>query len=72
MWELDHKECWAPKNWRFPIVVLEKTIESLLDCKEIKPVNPKGDQQQRDLSNNMEQFMLSRSVVSNSVTPHGL
>ena len=45
---------------------------SPLDCKEIKPVNPKGDQQQRDLSDNMEQFMLSRSVVSNSATPHGL
>ena len=41
MWELDHKEGWAPKNWCFWIVVLEKTIESLLDCKENKPVNPK-------------------------------
>ena len=44
MWALVHKECWAPKNWCFPIVVLEKTLESPLDCKEIKPVNPKGDQ----------------------------
>ena len=43
MWELDHKEGWMPKNWCFQTVVLEKT-ESLLDCKEIKPVNPKGHQ----------------------------
>ena len=42
-WELDHKEGWAPKNWCFWIVVLEKTLESPLDCKEIKPVNPKGN-----------------------------
>ena len=41
MWELDHKESWMPKNWRFWTVVLEKTLESPLDCKEIKPVNPK-------------------------------
>ena len=41
MWELDHKEGWAPKNWWFWTVVLEKTLESPLDCKEIKPVNPK-------------------------------
>ena len=39
--ELDHKEGWAPKNWCFWTVVLEKTLESPLDCKEIKPVNPK-------------------------------
>ena len=45
MWELDHKESWAPKNRCFWTVVLEeKTLESLLDCKEIKPVHPKGDQ----------------------------
>ena len=43
MWELDHKEGWAPKNWRFQIVVMEKTLESPLDCKEIKLVNPKGN-----------------------------
>ena len=42
MWELGHKEDWAPKNWCFWIVALEKTLESPLDCKEIKPVNPKG------------------------------
>ena len=41
--ELDHKEGWAPTNWCFPIVVLEKTLESPLNCK-IKPVNPKGNQ----------------------------
>ena len=44
MWELDHKEGWVPKNWCFQIVVLEKTLESPLDCKEIQPVNPKGNQ----------------------------
>ena len=44
MWELDHKESWAPKNWCFWTVVLEKTLESPLDFKEIKPVNPKGNQ----------------------------
>ena len=44
MWELDHKEGWAPKNWCFWIVVVEKTLESPLDCEEIKPVNPKGNQ----------------------------
>ena len=44
MWELDHKESWALKNWCFWTVVLENTLESLLDYKEIKPVNPKGDQ----------------------------
>jgi len=44
MWELDYKEGWAPKNWCFWTVVLEKTLESPLDCKEIKSVNPKGNQ----------------------------
>ena len=44
MWELDYKESWAPKNWCFWTVVLEKTLESLLDCKEIQPVHPKGNQ----------------------------
>ena len=44
MWELNHKEGWAPKNWYFWTVVLEKTLESPLDCKEIKPVNLKGNQ----------------------------
>ena len=44
MWELDHKETWASKNWCFWTVVLEKTLESPLDCKEIQPVHPKGNQ----------------------------
>ena len=44
MWELDYKEGWVPKNWCFRNMVLEKTLESLLDCKEIKPVDPKGNQ----------------------------
>ena len=44
MWELDYKESWAPKNWCFWTVVLEKTLESPLDCKEIQPVHPEGDQ----------------------------
>ena len=44
MWELDYKESWAPKNWCFWTVVLEKTLESPSDCKEIQPVHSKGDQ----------------------------
>ena len=44
MWELDHKEGWAPMNWCFWTVVLEKTLENPLDCKETQPVNPKGNQ----------------------------
>ena len=43
-WELDHKQDWVSKNWCFRTVVLEKTLESPLDCKEIKSVNPKGNQ----------------------------
>ena len=43
MWELDYKENWAPKKWCFWTVVLEKTLESPLDCKEIQPVHPKGN-----------------------------
>ena len=43
MWELDHKEGWAPNNWLFLIVVLEKSIENPLDSPEIKSVNPKGN-----------------------------
>ena len=42
--ELDYKESWTPKNWCFWTVVLERTLESLLDCKEIQPVHPKGSQ----------------------------
>ena len=44
MWELDCEEGWAPKNWCFWTAVLEKTLESLLDCKEIQSVNAKGNQ----------------------------
>ena len=44
MWELDYKESWAQENWCFLTVVLEKTLKSPLDCKEIHPVHPKGDQ----------------------------
>ena len=44
MWELDYKDIWAPKNWYFWIVVLEKTLESPLDCKEFHPVNSEGNQ----------------------------
>ena len=44
MWELDYKESWVPKNWCFWTVVLEKTLESPLDCTDIQPVKPKGNQ----------------------------
>ena len=44
MWNLEYKESWAPKNWCFWTVVLGKPLESRLDCKEIQPVHPKGDQ----------------------------
>jgi len=44
MWELDYKESWAAKNWWFWIVVLEKTLQSPLDCNEVQPVHPKTDQ----------------------------
>ena len=44
MWELDYKESWVPKNWCFWTGLLEKTLESPLDCKEIQPVHPKGNQ----------------------------
>ena len=44
IWELDHKESWVPKNWCFWTVLLEKTLKSPLDCKEIQPVHPKGNQ----------------------------
>ena len=49
MWELDYKESWVLKNWCFWTVVLEKTVESPLDCKEIQPVHPKGDQSLKGL-----------------------
>ena len=43
MWELDYKESWVPKNWCFWTVVLKKTLENPLDCKEVQPVHPKGN-----------------------------
>ena len=49
MWELDNKESWVPKNWCFWTLVLEKTLESPLDCKEIQPVHPKGNQPEYSL-----------------------
>ena len=44
LWELDHEKDWAPKNWSLRTMVLEETLQSPLDCKEIQPVNPKGNQ----------------------------
>ena len=44
MWDFDYKQSWAMKNWCFWTMVLEKTLESPLDCKEIQPIHPKGDQ----------------------------
>jgi len=58
MWELNHKENWAPKNWCFWTVVLEKTPESLLDYKEIKPVYPKGNQSKYSLEGLMLKLKL--------------
>ena len=52
MWELNHKEGWAPNNWCFQTVVLDKTLESPLDCKEIRPVNPKGNQSRMFIGRN--------------------
>ena len=49
MWELDHKESWVLKNWSFWTVVLEKTLESPLDCEEIQPVHPKENQSWKSL-----------------------
>ena len=49
MWKFGHKETWVPKNWCFWTVVLEKTLESLLDCKETQPVHPKGNQSEYSL-----------------------
>ena len=58
MWELDCKESWAPKNWCFWTVVLEKTPESPLDCKEIKPVHPKGNSPEYSLEGLMLKLKL--------------
>ena len=58
MWGLDCKESWAPKNWWFWTVVLEKTLESPLDCKEMKPVSPKGNQPEYSLEGLMLKLKL--------------
>ena len=58
MWELDHKKGWGPKNWCLWIVVLEKILESSLDCKEIKLVNPKGNQLEYSLEGLMLKLKL--------------
>ena len=58
MWELDYKENWVPKNWYFWTVVLEKTLESPLDCKKIKPVNYKGNQSEYTLERLMLKLKL--------------
>ena len=58
MWELDHKEGWEPKNWCFQIVVVEKNLENLSDCKEIKPVNCKGNQPEYSLEGLMLKLKL--------------
>ena len=60
MWKLEHNEGWASKSWCFQIVVLEKTLESLLDSKEIKPVSPKGNQPWM----NLEGLMLKLKLQS--------
>ena len=58
IWELDHKESWAPKNWWFWTVVLEKILESSLDCKEIKPVNIKEISPEYSLEGLMQKLKL--------------
>ena len=58
MWELDYEESWVPKNWCFSTVVLEKTLESPLDCKEVKPVHPKGNSPEYSLEGLMLKLKL--------------
>ena len=58
MWELDYKESWALKNWCIWTIVLEKTLESPLDCKESQPVNPKGNQSEYSLEGLMLKLKL--------------
>ena len=58
MWELDHKEGWALKDWCFQTMVLEKTLESSLDCKEIQPVHPKGNHSEYSLEGLMMKLKL--------------
>ena len=63
MWELDHKKGWGQKNWCFQIVVLEKTLESPLDVKKIKVVNPKGNQSWKSLKVLMLQYFLATDAT---------
>ena len=80
MWELDYKESWAPKNWCFWTVVLERTLESPLNCKEIKLVNPKGNKSWIFIGRTDAEaeaptlwpVQFSHSVVSDCLQPHGL
>ena len=58
MWEMDYEESWVPKNWCLWTVVLEKTLESPLDCKEIQPVHPKGNQSLEVIEYSLEGLML--------------
>ena len=69
MWELNYKESWVQKTWCFWTVVLEKTLESPLACKEIIPVNFKGNQSWIFIGSSVH---FSWSTVSNSLWPHGL
>ena len=71
MWELDYKESWASKNWCFWTVVLEKTLESPLNSKEIKSVNPKGNQPWTFIRRT-DAEAVSCSVMPDSLRPHGL
>ena len=67
MWELDHKEGWAPKNWYFWTVALEKTLESPLYCKEIKPVNPRRNIHWKDWSWSWQQKMRWLDAITDSL-----
>ena len=71
MWELDYKESWVSKNWCFWTVVLEKTLESPLNSKEIKSVNPKGNQPWTFIRRT-DTEAVSCSVMPDSLRPHGL
>ena len=63
MWELDYKESWVPKNWCFWSVVLQKTLESPLDCKEIQLVHPKGNQSWIFIEGNQSWIFIERTDV---------
>ena len=68
MWELDHKESWVPKNWCIWIVVLEKTLESPLDCKEIKPVNPEYSREGLMLKLKLQYFGHFHQTIGEGLT----